>query len=186
LARVTKSPASFDPQKLLTFQGRWMHQLPCQEKAVLCLPYLQAAGLISQSPDAQMLEQIAQVVAAADDRIKIAGDILDFDDFFLPDSQLTYDEAAFEKRMRQDPAAVENLKKFRLQLASLESFDAASCEACLKTFVESAGIKFNQIIHALRVSVTGKAVGFGMFDCLAILGQERCLARIDRALDRLH
>ena len=38
------------------------------------------------------------------------------------------------------------------------------------------------MIHALRVAVTGKAVGFGMFETLAILGRERCLARIDRAL----
>ncbi len=182
LSRVTKSPASFDPQKLLTFQSRWMHQLPCHEKAAMCLPYLQTAQLVDPSPDAQTLERIAQVVAAADDRIKIAGDIFDFDDFFTADTELVYDDPAFEKRLRQDPAAVDNLKKFRADLEELESFDAASCEACLKSFVETAGIKFNQIIHALRVSVTGKAVGFGMFDCLAILGKERSLARIDRAI----
>ena len=38
-------------------------------------------------------------------------------------------------------------------------------------------------MHAVRVAVTGKAVGFGLFDTLAILGRERCLARIDRALE---
>ena len=31
----------------------------------------------------------------------------------------------------------------------------------------------------LRVAVTGKAVGFGMFETLEILGQQRCLARIE-------
>jgi glutamyl-tRNA synthetase len=39
------------------------------------------------------------------------------------------------------------------------------------------------VIHALRVAVTGKGVGFGMFETLEILGRERCLARIDRALE---
>ena len=38
-------------------------------------------------------------------------------------------------------------------------------------------------MHAVRVAVTGKAVGFGLFDTLAILGRERCLARIDRAFE---
>jgi glutamyl-tRNA synthetase len=38
------------------------------------------------------------------------------------------------------------------------------------------------IIHAVRVAVTGKATGPGLFDCLAVLGRDRCLARIDRAL----
>ncbi|MEM8734129.1 MAG: hypothetical protein AAGG44_07900, partial [Planctomycetota bacterium] len=43
-------------------------------------------------------------------------------------------------------------------------------------------IKFNQIIHALRMSTTGKAAGFGMFDTLAILGKESCLLRIQSTI----
>jgi len=39
-------------------------------------------------------------------------------------------------------------------------------------------------VHALRVAVTGKSVGPGVYDCLAILGRDACLARIDRALAR--
>ena len=50
--------------------------------------------------------------------------------------------------------------------------------------MEEKGIKIGQIVHALRVAVTGKPVGFGLFETLAILGRERCLARIDRALAR--
>ena len=49
-------------------------------------------------------------------------------------------------------------------------------------FVAAQGIKIGDIVHAVRVAVTGKAVGFGLFDTLAILGRERCLARIDRAI----
>ena len=36
------------------------------------------------------------------------------------------------------------------------------------------------VIHALRMAVTGKSTGPGLFDCLAVLGRTRCLARIDR------
>jgi glutamyl-tRNA synthetase len=50
-------------------------------------------------------------------------------------------------------------------------------------FIETEEIKVGQIIHALRVAVTGKAVGLGMFETLAILGRERCLGRIERALE---
>ena len=58
-------------------------------------------------------------------------------------------------------------------------------EKLLQDFVQAEGVNVGQIIHALRVAVTGKAVGFGVFDSLAILGREHCLARIDRALNRL-
>ncbi len=184
LGRVTKSPASFDPQKLLAFQSRWMHKLPLEEKVERCLPYLVAAKLVGEqeSQTDAMRQTVGRIVSAADDRIKLSSDVLQFDDFFAADEQLAYDEAALDKRLRQDAIAAGLLGKFRDRLGQLNSFTAESTEACLKEFVETEGIKFNQIIHALRVSVTGKAVGFGMFDSLAILGQSRVLTRIDRAL----
>jgi glutamyl-tRNA synthetase len=57
-------------------------------------------------------------------------------------------------------------------------------EETLRTFVESEGIKTGDIIHAIRVAVTGKSTGPGLFECLVLLGRARCLARIDRALAR--
>lgn len=187
LARVTKAPASFDPQKLVAFQSRWMHHLPLAEKVQRCWPYLVAAKLIEAdaSLDSATGRLVQQVVTAADDRIKLAGDILEFDDFFVADEALAYDAAAFDKRLRQDPVAVELLGKFRTELEQLEPFTVESCEACLKQFVADQGIKFNQIIHALRLSVTGKAVGFGMFETLVILGKPRVLGRIACALAKL-
>ena len=52
----------------------------------------------------------------------------------------------------------------------------------MKAFIESAGIKIGDIVHTLRVAVTGKSVGPGVYDCLALVGRDSCLARIDRAL----
>jgi len=124
---------------------------------------------------------LAAVVAAAGDRIKVAGDILEFTYFFLPDDQLPYDEQAFDKCVRK-PGAAELLRKFRERLAAAEPFDAPTLEALMHAFVAAEGIKIGEIIHAVRVAVTGKSVGLGLFDSLAILGRDHCLARIDRAL----
>jgi glutamyl-tRNA synthetase len=51
--------------------------------------------------------------------------------------------------------------------------------------VAAEGIKTGQIVHPLRVAVTGKSIGPGLFDTLAILGRDTCLLRIDAALARL-
>ncbi len=187
LGRVTKSPASFDPQKLVAFQSRWMQRLPVPEKVELCWPYLVGAKLVADelTDTSASRERVSQIVTAAADRIKLASDILDFDDFFVTDEALQFDATAFDKRLRNDLPAVELLKKFQTELRQLEPFTVETTEGCLKQFVASQGIKFNQIIHALRVAVTGKQVGFGMFDTLAILGKSETLARIDRALASL-
>ncbi len=182
LERVTKSPASFDPQKLLAFQARWMQRLDIKKKVAMCLPYLQRACLVPTPPPCQISDYLTSILNAVGERLKVAGDILDYDDFFVADDQLKRDPAAVEKRITKDPAAVELLREFRSELASVTPFDAPTTETALKSFLERKQAKIGQIIHALRVAVTGKPVGFGMFDTLAILGRDRVLARIDQIL----
>jgi glutamyl-tRNA synthetase len=69
-------------------------------------------------------------------------------------------------------------------LQTAEPFDAPTLDRALHEFVEREGIQIGQIIHAVRVAVTGKAVGFGLFETLALLGRERCLQRIDSTITR--
>jgi glutamyl-tRNA synthetase len=185
LDRVNKADASFDPKKLFAFQERYMQQLPVQEKVELVLPYLQKAGVVPMLPGPEGREKLSQVLRAAADRIKVAGEVLDYAAFFLADDQFPYDEQAFEKRLRKPSEAAGLLAKFKEELAKVEPFTAATLETRLQDFVQSEGIQIGQIVHALRVAVTGKAIGFGLFESLAILGKEHCLARINRALARL-
>jgi len=183
LERVNKAPASFDPQKLWSFQDRYMQRMPVDEKVAMVLPYLARAGLIATPVSNEVKAQVAAIVQAAGDRIKTAGDIVGYNDFFVAEEQLPYDEKAFDKAFGK-PGAVEVLSRFYDRLAAAEAFDPASLEALLHAFVEAEGIKIGEIIHPVRVAATGKMVGFGLFDTLAILGKQRSLARITRALKR--
>ena len=182
LERVNKAPASFDPQKLLSFQDRYMEGLPIKQKVAKVLPFLQKVGCVADPPPCDTAPYLTKIVEAAGDRIKIAGDILDYADFYVTDDKLTYDAKAFEKRIDKPADARSLLAKFKEELATVEPFAAPTLEAALKRFVESEDIKIGQIIHVLRVAVTGKGVGFGMFETLDILGRDRCLNRIERAL----
>jgi glutamyl-tRNA synthetase len=185
LDRVNKAPASFDPKKLFAFQERYMQRLPVEPKAAMCLPYLQKARLVPDPAPADVREKVTEIVRAANERIRVAGDVLDYRDFFVPDEQLPYDGAAFEKQLRKPAEAPGLLRKFRERLAGAQAFDARSLEALMNDFLQAEGIPLRQVQQALRVAVTGKGVGFGLYETLAILGKEHSLARIDRALARL-
>jgi len=182
LARVNKAPASFDPEKLVAFETRAMQRVPMKQKVAQVVPFLQQAGLVTSPPPCDVGPFVTQIVAAAGDRIKVAGDVLDYDEFFVADDQFAYDPKAFAKRITKPANAVALLAQFRESLVGVEPFSAAPLETWMHEWVADQGIKLGDIIHAVRVAVTGKAVGFGLFDTLAILGRERCLARIDRAL----
>ena len=191
LDRVNRSAASFDPQKLQAFQERRMAALPLDDKVALVAPCLAAAlgalasrtGAPASRPalDVAPVHKLRAVVAAAADRLKVAGDIVNYTEFFVADDAFPYDAKAFAKRIAA-PEAADRLARFRATLETVDPFDAATVEASLHHFVDTEAIRIGEIIHAVRVAVTGKAVGFGLFDAMAVLGRGACLARIDRAL----
>ena len=185
LERVGKSSASFDPKKLMAFQEQYMQRLRPLERLGLVLSFVDRAGWIGSPPTAEEIALVAAVAVAAAERIKIAGDILDYDELFVADDALVYDEKAFEKRLRKPAEARALLVELRAELAGADDLSVPALEALFQRFVEVRGLGLGAIVHAVRVAVTGKAVGFGLFDILAILGRDRILARIDRALARL-
>jgi glutamyl-tRNA synthetase len=178
LDKVNKAPASFDPDKLWAFQDRDMRKVPVAEKVARGLPYLEKAGLAANAA------KLAGIIEAAGDRIKVFGDVLDYAEFFQADDAFPSDDKAFEQRLRRPARARELLQKFRQRLDAAPAFDAPALEKLMNDFVAAEGVKLGDVIHAVRVAVTGKAVGFGLFETLAVLGKESTLARIDRALAR--
>ena len=68
---------------------------------------------------------------------------------------------AFEKRLTNSANGRELLGRFRGELVDVEPFKAGPLEERLHAFVEAQGIKTADLVHPLRVAVTGKAVGFG-------------------------
>jgi glutamyl-tRNA synthetase len=180
LDRVNQSPASFDPDKLYWMAGEYMKQLPLDERVAGVIPYLQRAGLLGAAVDDAARSKLTRVVEACGDRIKLFSDILLYGSpFFRIDPD--YDAGAVQKRLKKAGAA-ELLTAFRAELAAAPSFDTGALEEKLRVFCEQRQIGAGQLIHPLRVSTTGTEVGPGVFDCLAILGKEESLRRIDLAL----
>ena len=75
--------------------------------------------------------------------------------------------------------------KLRDLVATAEPFDAPTLKVRVEEFSQAAGAKPKDVSQALRVAVTGKAVGFDAYGTLVILGRASCLARIERAIGRL-
>jgi glutamyl-tRNA synthetase len=191
LERVVKAPASLDVKKLFAFQARYLLALPVAEKVAMTLPFLARAGLVADAEAARPF--VTKVVEAAGPRLTVAGDILDYDYLFLPDERVEFDAAPAQKNLtaafkgsdRPPQALAEMLKQLREVVAGAEPFDAATLQARTEELAKSAGAKAGPLSQVLRVATTGREVGFSAYDTLAILGRDRCLARIDRALQKL-
>lgn len=182
LERVNKAPASFDPQKLVAFQTRWMNQLDIKKKVAMVLPYLQKAGWVTTPPPCDIAEFLTKVVTAAGDRIKVAGDVLQFDELFTSDDSFPIDQDAMAKKLKGDAAVLEAVQGFCEVIQSAPSTLQSDFEPTLKAYVESKGIKLGNFMAGLRIALTGKTSGLTIFDYLTLFGKERSITRIQRTL----
>ncbi len=177
LERVNKGPASFDPAKLLAIQAQYMQQVPLDEKVKRVIPFLERAEWLSPGADPAWIRRLVEAIG---DRLKVFGDILIQGACFFGDD-VPYDDKAFAKRV---PGAVDKLSDYHAWLAGREAFDAQALERDTAAYLEGKGLALGDLVHAVRVAVTGTAAGPGLFDCLELIGKARCLHRIDRALEK--
>jgi glutamyl-tRNA synthetase len=101
--------------------------------------------------------------------------------FYFTDD-LDYDPQSAAKHFT--PENKPRLKAIRDTLSALEKFDAAEIETALKSTAAKLGIKLGAIVHPTRLAATGSNVGPSLYHLLEVLGKEKVLARIDRALAR--
>ena len=83
-------------------------------------------------------------------------------------------------------ATAKALEVSQHRLRQLEVFDAESLEAVLRPLAVELGLKTGHLFGTLRVTVTGRTAAPPLFQTMAVLGKERCLRRIEVALDRLN
>ncbi len=179
LERVNKAPASFDPQKLLSFQADAFAALPVEKRTAMVGPFAVSAGYVRSADD----PKLAAVVAAAEDRLRMGGDIFQFAYCFTDAFEVN--EKAFGKRILKAEGAPERLAQLRQEFAQMADFSAEAIREAVDSFCQRAGITLADIIHALRVATTGQPGGFGMFETLAIIGQSKVCGRIDAALQNV-
>ena len=167
LARVSKSPAVFDEQKLRWMNGRYLRELEPAELARRLEQRLGRGGL----EDAATLAQ--DKMQTLEEFWPLAG--------FLVERQ-PYDDKAWAKVMRD--GAPQRLAAAREALAGVEPFDVAGVEAALRGVVERLGVKPREVFQPVRLAISGSTISPGIFESVVALGRDETLARVDDALGR--
>ena len=131
-------------------------------------------------PPDYYLDHFRRVLEVMGERIKFHRDVAEGAGFFFTE-EYPYDEAAVEKRILK-PRAQEQLRAARAAFAAAPAFDAVTLEATLRGLAASAGVGLSDWVHPVRVAVSGMAIGPSLFHMLEVLGRERVLSRLQRAL----
>ncbi|WP_031518925.1 glutamate--tRNA ligase [Streptomyces sp. NRRL F-5123] len=178
---VNANPARFDLKKAEAINADHIRLLDPAAFAEACGPWLQApyAPWAPEDFDEAAWQAIAPY---AQTRLTVLSDITANVDFlFLPEP--ADDEASWAKAMKEGSDAL--LRTAREKLGDADWSSPEALKEAVLAAGEAHGLKLGKAQAPVRVAVTGRTVGLPLFESLQVLGRERSLARIDRALARL-
>ncbi|MFI5205687.1 MAG: glutamate--tRNA ligase, partial [Candidatus Paceibacterales bacterium] len=95
---------------------------------------------------------------------------------FIFSDQVRFDDEVKTKFLAQDLHKEFNLLAERLSAVS--DFNVKAAEEAFRGVVAQLGVEAGELVHPVRVALTGKAVGPGLFDTMVALGQERTICRL--------
>jgi len=94
-----------------------------------------------------------------------------------------FDAEKLVAKWLKQPGAAEYLSDLGAALMDAAAWDAAAIEAVTREVGAKHGRERGDITHPVRVAVSGREVGPSLFDMMAVLGRERVLTRLGRAVE---
>jgi glutamyl-tRNA synthetase len=176
LERVNKSGAVFNVEKLRWFNQEYLKRRPVETLAAEVRPHLPPGG--SGLPE----EKIRHIVELLRERVTFVHEMPAAAPYFFADPE-AYDPATRAKRWKPESAAL--LQRLWMKLEALPRFGAEAIEAVLQAEAAAAGVKPADLIHPLRLAVSGVGQGPGLYEMLEVLGRESVARRVRRALEVL-
>ncbi len=177
LDRVGKSGAVFNADKLNWMNTEHLRHKPDAELLELTRPFLAGSG-ITDVPDSYMLD----VIRLLKERVERPGEFVTTGIYFFRDPE-SYDEQAKKKHWKPETAS--RVRQVLSAIGDLASFSPGDIESAVRTTATALGIGAGTLIHPLRLTVTGVALGPGLFELMAVLGKETSLRRIEKGLSAL-
>lgn len=181
LERVHKSGAMFDNNKLLWLNGVYIREkISPEEYFEKCIFYLKKSGLINDEFIEKNKEYIIKVISLEREKIKIFSEISETLDYFFKDEIEIKEDG--KKILDENKEIVKNILSDFHKIVSETGVEKLKVEESLKEEIKKYNIKPKIFMHIIRVALTGKTVGAGLFDIIEILGKDKVLKRLQKFL----
>src|SRR6478736_3665705 len=176
LENVGKSAGVFNPEKFLWVNFQYLKTRPLAQLADEIVPYIEAKGYRVPS-DKKWLEKM---LATLQERAKTLTELVDAAHYYLSD-EIVLEEKAAKKFLTRDAAAP--IQSLIEKLAMLSEFTETAIEQAFTNTLNEYGIQMGKLAQPVRVALTGATVSPGIHDVIAVLGKERTIDRLRKALE---
>lgn len=179
---VVANPARFDLKKCDAINAAHMRQLSVEDITHRVLPFLKADGVVSDpvnDADGQLLELAMPLISERINKLSEASALLAF--LFVDEDAFEVDPEDAAKQIGDSGQAV--LQASYDALAALPTWSTDAIQTALQTaLVDGLGLKPRNAFGPVRVAVTGRRISPPLFESLELLGRDRSLGRLQRAI----
>jgi len=176
LPQILRHNARFDYEKLTWLQGEYCREVSSDRFYELGVHAFAKAGVDTNKYD---VNYVKAALDTCKGKIKTFSELPNYAGFYFSD-YLNYEPEAALKAFV--PENKPRLEKLRDAFAKADPFNAATLEAALKATATQLGVKAGVLIHPTRLAATGHPHGPSLYHLLEVLGQDRVLARMEKAL----
>jgi glutamyl-tRNA synthetase len=182
ITQVNANMARFDLKKAEAINAAHIRALPADEFVRRVIPYLVKAGLLAEQPSEADLAALAAIGPLVQERVTVLSEAVNMLGFlFVAEESFAPEPDSAAKALGPDAEPVLNASLSALE--ALPEWSAAAIEKALKeALVDGLGLKPRKAFAPVRVAVTGRTVSPPLYESMELLGAERSLARLRRAL----
>jgi glutamyl-tRNA synthetase len=179
LERITKAGAIFNLDKLTWMNGMYIRQMSDKDLVSRIMQTLD--DTLSDGARRRISETYVSAIAPlVQERIKTMMDVPQLTDFFFLEELEYPPEDLIQKGMDRDSAKLA-LESTLQRVAGLDVWSTESLEGEIRPLAEELNVKTGQLFGAIRVAITGRKAAPPLFETMAVLGRDRCLARLERS-----
>ena len=174
IKNIGRSAGVFDLEKLQAINADHIKAAPPDKLAAPLDPFLKKLGLeVDAGPD------IIKVIETLQPRSKTLEEMAQQAEFYYQ-NDIAYEEKAAQKFLKA--AALQPLGLLAAKLAATTDFSEKSLESVFVAVMDETGLKLGKIAQPVRVALTGRTASPGIFEIIAILGKDRVLQRLEKAI----
>jgi glutamyl-tRNA synthetase len=176
LKKINRRNAAFDLDKCFWLNGQYVTHMSLSRFRELSERFIQAAHLAIE--DQQYLLRVLEI---AKEKVKLFKDVPDWISYFFTEDY-GFDSEAVAKTFKE--GTVERLGQLAERYDALPDWNVEALESELKKLASELGCKTGELIHPTRLAVSGRPVGPSLYHMLEVMGRERVLARLKKAIAR--
>ncbi|CAB1079298.1 Glutamyl-tRNA synthetase (EC [Olavius algarvensis Delta 1 endosymbiont] len=174
IAHIGRSAGIFDIEKLQAINADHIQAAAPSDLVGPLKPFLKERGIEIESGD-----YATNVIETLQPRSKTLADMADAAMFYYLED-IEFEEKAARKFLKS--AALEPLQLLAAKLKAATDYSQENLEDVFKSVMDETGLKLGKIAQPVRVALTGKTASPGIFEIIAILGPERVIPRLGKAI----